>query len=466
LLLKATLRRLTPGEDLCREGEFHERLYIVLEGTLEQTSSSPYGRMRILVLSPGAFFGEMAIMADQAEPFSMTALEYSIVLELPKAAVHRLMSQSSPFRGTMDELYRRRALWSYSRRPSVLGVLPEQAMQEILDSAELVPLTPGQLLVREGERPRDAYLVRTGFLRVSKSVGHDEVVLVYFREGDLFGAMPVLLGERGQWYSVHAASRAEVVRIPGSVLTQVLARYPQAHHAVLHAAQEVEQVARTQAATLQYQPQAAAHASQSGARKHDTMMQPLSMEALIDAGLAQGSEVLVVDQNRCTYCRSCIDACARRHGYSRLELRGLQLDNLLFPTACRHCEDPVCLLCSVNGIARLPSGEITIVESNCIGCGACAERCPYGNIRMHLVDKPKRGLLAGIWAMLRGPNYDASDEELDPKVPRIAVKCDLCAGHQDYACVTACPTGAAARVNPKDLIGQDGGLVGLRARGG
>jgi Fe-S-cluster-containing hydrogenase component 2 len=241
----------------------------------------------------------------------------------------------------------------------------------------------------------------------------------------------------------------------------VLSRYPEALHALLHAAQEVEHVARAQAASLQYQPQL--HPSQSGARKHDTMMQPLSMEALVDAGLAQGSEVLVVDQNRCTYCRSCIDACARRHGYSRLELRGLQLDNLLFPTACRHCEDPVCLLCSVNGITRLPSGEITIVDSNCIGCGACAERCPYGNIRMHAVEKPKRGILSGIWAMLRGPRYDLAGEELDPKVPRLAVKCDLCAGYDDYACVTACPTGAAARVNPKDLIGQDGGLVGLRA---
>jgi Fe-S-cluster-containing hydrogenase component 2 len=381
------------------------------------------------------------------------------------------MKHSQAFHGTMDELYRRRALWTYTTKPSVLGLLPEPALQELLEGAELLPLPPGQLLLREGERPRDAFLVRSGFLRVSKSVGHDDVVLVYFREGDLFGALPVLLGERGHWYSVHASSRAEVVRIPGVTLTQIVSRYPQAQHALMHTGQEVEHVARAQAATLQYQPPLPMGGVQlgsapSGSRKMDTMMQPLSVEALVDAGLAQGSEVLVVDQNRCTHCRSCIDACARRHGYSRLELRGLQLDELLFPTACRHCEDPVCLLCSVNGIARLPSGEITIVESNCIGCGACAERCPYGNIRMHAVDRPRRGLLAGIWAMLRGPRYDGEDEELDPKVPRVAVKCDLCAGHNDYACVTACPVGAAARVNPRDLIGQDGGLLGLRAGGG
>src|SRR6185503_12076944 len=51
LLLKVTLRRLRPGDILCREGQYHERLYVVLEGHLEQTTSSVGSkRMRILVL--------------------------------------------------------------------------------------------------------------------------------------------------------------------------------------------------------------------------------------------------------------------------------------------------------------------------------------------------------------------------------------------------------------------------------
>ena len=70
------------------------------------------GVARILVLGPGSFFGEMAIMADQPEPFTVTALVPSVVIELPKAAVHRLMDQSPAFAATMDERYRRRALWT------------------------------------------------------------------------------------------------------------------------------------------------------------------------------------------------------------------------------------------------------------------------------------------------------------------------------------------------------------------
>jgi Fe-S-cluster-containing hydrogenase component 2 len=125
----------------------------------------------------------------------------------------------------------------------------------------------------------------------------------------------------------------------------------------------------------------------------------------------------------------------------------------MFPAACRHCADPACLLCSVNGIVRLPSGEIQIVEDNCIGCGACAERCPYGNINMHAVKQKKRGFWPGMLEFLaRGSSREAALEALDPKVERVAVKCDLCAGHADYACVTACPVGANFRVDPSRLV--------------
>src|SRR2546428_4923057 len=55
------------------------------------------------------------------------------------------------------------------------------------------------------------------------------------------------------------------------------------------------------------------------------------------------------------------------------------LANTSTAAACRQCQDPVCLLCSRAGIARLPNGEVYITES-CIGCGICAERCPYGAI--------------------------------------------------------------------------------------
>jgi len=231
----------------------------------------------------------------------------------------------------------------------------------------------------------------------------------------------------------------------------VLSRYPQARAAIEHNAMASEQVIRSALFSSGGGPVPGA-----GGNKRDATRAQMSMEVLVERGLATGTEVLVVDQNVCVNCQNCVDACGRRHKYSRLQLRGLQVENFLIPTACRHCEDPVCLLCSVNGIVRLPSGEITIVEDNCIGCGACAQRCPYGNISMHPVDPPKESFLFRLMDLLGGKrDRERAMSELDPHVARIAVKCDLCAGYDDYACVTACPVGAAFRVDPmKAMTGR------------
>ena len=447
LLLNATLRQLQPNEVLCQESSFYDRLCVVLSGSLEQSLRVPGGMsVSILVLGESSFFGELAVMADQPEPYTIRALGPSLVLEIPKAAAHRLMQMSAAFKETMDELYRRRALWTYARSPTVLSALPEQAVTDLLDKAELVTLAVGETVLAEGAKPMHTFLVKSGFLRVFRKIDpRNERTLVYFREGDMFGLAALLSGERMSPFGVQATTRSEVIRIPGDHVLEILGRYPQARSVIESNAQTAEMVARTN--TFMPAPTNVGRAAATAL--------PMSAEVLLEKGLATGNEVLVVDQTKCVNCQNCVDACGRRHKYSRLSLQGLQVDNYLFPTACRHCEDPVCLLCSVNGIVRLPSGEITIVEDNCIGCGACADRCPYGNIRMHPLDQPEQSFLQKLLGIFGLSARKAALEELKPTARRVAVKCDLCAGYGDYACVSACPVGAAFRIDPmKSLESQ------------
>jgi CRP-like cAMP-binding protein/Fe-S-cluster-containing hydrogenase component 2 len=461
LILKSTLRMLVPGEDLCQEGEFHERLCVVLEGSLEQTSRGARGeRIHILVIGPGAFFGEMGVLADAAEPFGVTARERSIVLEVPKVALLGLMELCPDFGQALQSLYARRALFSYAKQPRGLGALPEAALEELLTGAELVLVPAGSALFNAGEAPRDFYLVRNGFLRARRDTPSGPVVLTYFREGNVFGVLGLLHKDKTHSYSVDAVSRAEVIRIPGTLLGQVLARHPAAYGPLLSGF-EAEQLARTRdvgalpPAQFSPDPPSSLRPSRPVTQKRfgEETRQPLAEGVLMEAGLASGREILVIDQTRCTGCNNCIDACQRRHGYSRLQLRGIQVDTYMFPTACRHCNDPACLMCSVNGIVRLPSGEIKIVEDNCIGCGACAERCPYGNISMHAVVREKPGFFPSLFDFLAGKRARTEAlAALDPRVPAVAVKCDLCAGHHDYACVTACPVAAAFRVDPGRVV--------------
>jgi Fe-S-cluster-containing hydrogenase component 2/CRP-like cAMP-binding protein len=443
MLLTVTLRQLSAGELLCRAGEFHERLVVVLFGSLEQFSLvGKSKRIPIVAYGPGSFLGEMGVMADQPEAFSVHALGLSAVLEIPKASIHRLRRRSPAFEATMEELYRRRALWTYARSPELLGGLPEQAVVELFEGAEMLLLKENDKVFNQNDPPRDLYLVRSGFLRASRASDVGERVLTYFREGDAFGLMPLLHREAFQSYSVRAATRAEVVRVPGERLYAVLHKYPSAAQTLTQSAMTAESVARSNEI-----------APAAPTRQIGTHMMALSPDVLLDMGVAKGRGVLVIDQTKCTYCQNCMNACERRHGEPRLELRGIQLEHLLFPTACRHCEDPQCLLCSVNGIVRRPSGEIGIVKENCIGCGACADRCPYGNISMVPAQAPKRGLMVDLLDLLRGPKERKTALGQLSGAPMRAVKCDLCAEFSDYACVTACPTGAAFRTDAGTQLG-------------
>jgi Fe-S-cluster-containing hydrogenase component 2/CRP-like cAMP-binding protein len=467
LVLKSTLRMLVPGEELCKEGEFHERLCVVLSGTLEQQSAGPNGSLiQVLKLAQGSFFGEMGVLSDSAEPFTVVAQELSIVLEAPKIAVMRLMDQAPDVRASLDALYEKRALWSYSRNPGGLGVLPEAAVSELLWASRLELLPVGTSLFGDDDTPRDLFLVRSGFLRASQRDADGqgpvrERVLTYFREGTVFGVLPLLSRSQRMGYAVQAASRSEVIRVPGAALSAVLARYPQAEHALRQAGFQAEALALANNVGI-VPPQGSLQGRPSGAPSTKApkvdlagTRRALEAEVLVEEGLAKGREILVIDQERCTACSNCIDACERRHGNSRLQLRGIQVENYMFPTACRHCEDPACLLCSVDGIVRLPSGEIKIVPENCIGCGSCAQRCPYGNISMHAVEKPSRGLFVSLLDFLAtGSLRERALEAVDPKAQRVAVKCDLCAEYSDYACVTACPVGAAFRIDPGEALAR------------
>ena len=189
------------------------------------------------------------------------------------------------------------------------------------------------------------------------------------------------------------------------------------------------------------------------------------LHSLVADGVVEGTEVLVIDLDKCIHCNECEEACERRHGHSRMNRKGMVVGNISIATACRQCQDPVCMLCSRAGIARMPGGEVYITES-CIGCGICAERCPYDNISIISLDDDdnltamtritstwqqfstfftkgagkERGQKLLPMAAAPGPlNIQRPSGAFEEMRKKLAIKCDLCAGYDNQACVQACP---------------------------
>jgi Fe-S-cluster-containing hydrogenase component 2 len=334
-----------------------------------------------------------------------------VVLEMLRNVLDILQKNKS-FRAELDRKYRQRALETHLKSVPVFASMPADFVAYLRDRVELQRYTPGQVIVRQGDVADAFYLVRLGFVKVSEHRAGGELILTYLGRGGYFGEMGLLRGGV-RTATCTALDHVDVVRIKGEDFARMVQRFPDIHASL-------EQVA-------------AERAEMNRQRARSTEVAPLN--DFLTQGLMEAQSLLLLDLEKCTRCDQCVKACADAHdGVTRLVREGLRFDKYLVATSCRQCRDPLCMVgCPVGSIRRRNSLEI-IIEDWCIGCGLCANNCPYGNLNMHPFEvqvpdpqQPSRKMVA---------------------TQRKATGCDLCMEHAEPSCVYACPHDAAHRVEP------------------
>src|SRR3546814_19458952 len=78
---------------------------------------------------------------------------------------------------------------------------------------------------------------------------------------------------------------------------------------------------------------------------------------LVENGIGEATDVLLIDENLCVGCDNCEKACADSHeGLSRLNREaGKTYAHFHVPTSCRHCEHPPCMAaCPPNPLPPSP----------------------------------------------------------------------------------------------------------------
>jgi signal transduction histidine kinase len=96
LIANSQVRSYVPGAVLCRENEVEDRFYMILEGEVEVTKNINNIESRLLkTLSPGDFFGEMALIHNAPRAATVTAKTELTTLELDKSAFDRVLHKST-----------------------------------------------------------------------------------------------------------------------------------------------------------------------------------------------------------------------------------------------------------------------------------------------------------------------------------------------------------------------------------
>lgn len=499
---------LRPGEIILREGEYGRDLYLILEGQLTLTTMDRENNEILLArLKRGEYAGEDGMLTGQPYKVSARAQVDTLLFQVPEQVTQRLMELVPGVREHFKSCVHATSLQTILTRLELFEGVAEVDFQELIRRTPVQQYERNERLFAEDRKGRPSretlHILLEGFVKVARrteaGTGHgksDERIIAYRQTGDYFAGGLDLLGD-GQAVTVTTINRCRVAEVPRQAVLSLFARYPVVEQRFalrmrdyLEAAASTHPASAQRSARLPFIPasEPADPAVQAG------------LHELVSDGVVEGTEVLIIDLDKCIHCNECEEACERRHGHSRMNRKGMVVGNISITTACRQCQDPVCLLCSRAGIARHPNGEVYITAS-CIGCGICAERCPYGAISIAQIEDEEPA--GGLWQRFNtwfartagteqarqtqpmpGRNGSGSEHArkplpvvspsavggnrasagpLDIFPPRsgydelrkkIAIKCDLCTGFRDQACVQACPTGAALRVQPARFFGS------------
>ena len=388
------------------------------------------------ILPTGTLFGEVAALGRVQRSATIYAETACQVIEMRWQALRDIKNRDETWRNRIEQSYRENQLRTHLAEHPLLAGIDAESLQMIADKTLFETYgsfewhvgfnsgkregrpTPGTEppVAQEGDYPDGLLLVIGGFGRVSSGLGHGARTLTYLREGDHFGLDELLeawkSGEECAYETgLTALGYLHVLRIPFSVLADLV--FPKL--------------------------------TRPAKRLIDAASRPIADDAFLEWAVEQrfinGTKTMVIDLEKCTRCDDCVRACADTHGGNPKFIRhGQKLGNWMVANACMQCVDPVCMIgCPTGAIHRtLEGGVVVINDLTCIGCGTCANACPYDNIRLVPIrDKDGQQVL------------DPSSREAIVK----ATKCDLCSSlPSGPSCERACPHDALKRVDIQSLI--------------
>lgn len=435
-MLDSTVHAVEAGGTIFKRNDYSDTFFTIFIGQVGIQISADDPSM-VVKLREGEFFGEMGLISGRRRTATVVALTDCVVFETPRRTMLKLIQSVESVKRTLDKTSILRQIQTHLT-PGV----PAEDLEELVDTAEIENFKAGEVLFNQGDAGNHMHLIRSGSCTVSMQIGGRDVVLSYVPSGNYIGEM-ALLSDMPRSATVKAAHNTETICLSGEAFKQVMDK-----NVAIRTSVEAKFRQRIrQNEQMEDRPEAGN-----------------IIQFLIDQGVGEGTDVLLIDETLCIHCDNCEKACAETHdGLSRLDREaGPSFASIHVPTSCRHCQHPHCMAdCPPDAIHRAPDGEV-FIDDSCIGCGNCERNCPYGVIQMATPPEEKFNLFSWLlfgkgpgpgeevaYAAQHGPADGASTGQ---KIKQ-AVKCDMCKGIEGGAsCVRACPTGAAARVSPEEFM--------------
>ncbi len=396
-------------------------------------------------MTEGQMFGEIAALSRTPRTATIFAESDLELVELRWQGLRDIRRHERNFREFIDRLYRDRERSQAIAESPLFAHLDDKTLEIIAaqtlyethgefewwssykkvvssDAAEVLKIEP--IIAEEGSYLDGLIIVRSGFARISERLDQGERTVGYATTNDLFGLKEIVQHWRegtelrlGQ--SLRAIGYVDVLRVPTALVEE---------HVLPHAPDHLLPQQSTPGSTPAWED-----------RGDDLVLEQSLIDFFVDNRTINGTATMLINTDRCVGCDDCVRACASTHNNNPRFIRhGPSHGNIQVANACMHCVDPVCLIgCPTGAIARnFADGRVMIDDRICIGCGTCANSCPYNNIQLVEIRDQNGAFIV--------------DSETKQPIAK-ATKCDLCYGQLGGpACQRACPHDALIRIDMHD----------------
>jgi CRP-like cAMP-binding protein/Zn-dependent protease len=218
-LLAGSERKAFPaGAVLMRQGEAPDAVLAVVAGRLRVAQDDP----PTIVGTPAApvLVGEMSVLSGQRRNATVTAITQVRAYRIPAALIGEVIAEEPGFARQLSAFAAIRMGNNFLRRSSPFADLPAAAIEALSSKLEPATFAPGDVLMREGERGDDAYLVRTGELDVLRA----ERTLATIGPGAFVGEVSALTGTP-RTATVRARGEVSAFRLRGDDVRPIVKKY-------------------------------------------------------------------------------------------------------------------------------------------------------------------------------------------------------------------------------------------------
>ena len=228
VLATLVLKRLPPDAFVVREGEPGTSLYFVAGGRLRVFATDGLGRQTILAeLGENAIFGEMALLSAQPRSASVACSSEVDLFEVGRQSLATLADELATVAEALHGFTRERLLGNLMATSPLFKPFNRMQQRDLLRRFTSHDVSPGTVVIHEGEEGRGLFVVLSGELDVSRRASDGTVVpLAGLKAGEVFGEMALLRNARTT-ATVVAQRTATVLYLAREYVARIVAAVPE-----------------------------------------------------------------------------------------------------------------------------------------------------------------------------------------------------------------------------------------------